>query len=159
MKKILLFSMLVAGGMVFQSANAQVRVSAQININSQPDWGPSGYDYAQYYYLPEADMYYNVVTREYVYNERGRWVNVRVLPPSLRNFNLYSSYKVVINDRNPWLRNDTYRRQYAGYRNRHDQINWRDSRRVVVKNDRRNDNWGRDNRNGHDDHGHRNSRH
>lgn len=156
MKKILLLSMLALSGLVYQSANAQVRVGINININSQPDWGPSGYDYVQYYYLPEVDMYYNVVSREYIYLDRGRWVNTCELPMRLRGFNFYNSYKVVINDRNPWLQNDRYRRQYANYRNRHDQMNWRDSRRSfdhgsLVRNDRRpdfqdrNDRYKRDN--------------
>lgn len=153
MKKILLLSMIVVGGMVSSSsAEAQKRVNVQININSQPDWGPAGYDYAQYYYLPDANMYYDIAAREYIYQERGRWVNVRVLPPYLRNVDLYRSYKVVINDRTPWMRNDKFRKQYHNNRNRPQQMTWRDSRnygrREVTRNDRKPDFDNRNDRDG-----------
>ncbi len=141
MKKLLLLTILLSGGMMYQSAIAQKKVNVQINVNSQPDWGPAGYNYAEYYYLPDADMYYNIASHDYIYQERGRWVNVRVLPPHLRNVDLYRSYKVVVNDRNPWLRNNYYKRQYVVNRGRPTQVNWRDSRKtskkVVVINDRR----------------------
>lgn len=29
------------------------RVSVNINIGSQPAWGPVGYDYVDYYYMPD----------------------------------------------------------------------------------------------------------
>jgi hypothetical protein len=46
----------MAGGLLWQHAFAQVSVS--VNIGSQPLWGPTGYDQAQYYYLPEYDAYF-----------------------------------------------------------------------------------------------------
>lgn len=36
------------------------RVSVNINIGSQPAWGPVGYDYVDYYYMPDIDCYYSV---------------------------------------------------------------------------------------------------
>jgi hypothetical protein len=44
---------------------AQVRVN--INIGSQPVWGPVGYDHVDYYYLPDIETYYYVPTRQFVY--------------------------------------------------------------------------------------------
>ena len=41
-----------------QKASAQVKVGVNINIGSQPEWGPRGYDYVEYYYLPDIEMYY-----------------------------------------------------------------------------------------------------
>ncbi|MBC8033071.1 MAG: hypothetical protein H7Y03_02935 [Chitinophagaceae bacterium] len=138
MKKLVFLSLFITGTTIGLSSQAQVRVNAQININSQPDWGPVGYDYAQYYYLPDADMYYNVSSREYVYRERGRWINTRMLPSYRRNINLYSSYKVVINDRNPWMRHDHYFRNYGSYRGYRGQVCRRDNRRDGLSyNDRR----------------------
>lgn len=40
--------------------NAQIRISINANIVSQPVWGPTGYDYARYYYLPDIDAYYSI---------------------------------------------------------------------------------------------------
>ena len=72
MKRFLILVSLIAVAAAFKPAAAQVRVS--VNIGMQPAWGPSGYDYAEYYYLPEMDMYYYIPAREYIYFHRGRWV-------------------------------------------------------------------------------------
>jgi hypothetical protein len=53
---------------------SHAQVSIQINIGSQPQWGPSGYDYARYYYMPEYDMYYDVQRGYYVYWDYNRMV-------------------------------------------------------------------------------------
>lgn len=69
---------------------AQVNIS--FNVNQQPQWGPANVDYAEYYYLPEVDVYYNVPTSQYVYLNRGRWITVNSLPASYR-VDLYRTYK------------------------------------------------------------------
>ena len=58
MKKIIFIILLCTFGLLSQKSNAQI--SLKINIVSQPIWGPEGYDYVEYYYLPEIDVYYNV---------------------------------------------------------------------------------------------------
>jgi hypothetical protein len=150
MKKLILAAAILVSGLAVQnSVEAQVRVN--VNIGSQPDWGPAGYDYANYYYLPDIDTYYSVPTHEYVYLNNNRWVRSSSLPARYRNYNVYNNYKVVINDRNPWERADIYRSRYAGYRNRHDQVIIRDNRNVRYTDRSRNviikekDNRGRDN--------------
>lgn len=115
---------LIGTGLV--SANAQVNIS--FNIGSQPAWGPTGYDRADYYYIPDADAYYDVNSRVYVYQYGGRWTRGAYLPGRYRNMDMYNVHKVVINDRDPWLRNDRYRSQYRSYAGRHDQVVIRDSR-------------------------------
>jgi hypothetical protein len=57
-----------------QENSTQIKVN--INIGSQPVWGPIGYDYARFYYLPDLDMYYDVNRREYLYNENNRWIYI-----------------------------------------------------------------------------------
>jgi hypothetical protein len=160
MKKLILAAAILVSGLAFNnSAEAQVRVN--VNIGSQPDWGPAGYDYVNYYYLPDIDTYYSVPTHEYIYFNNNRWVRSASLPARYRNYNVYNNYKVVVNDRNPWERADVYRSRYAGFRNRHDQVIIRNSRNVrytdrgrtvVIKekdnrgrgNDRWNRDWNRD---------------
>ncbi len=116
MKKLLLpfavFGLMIVAG----SSQAQVRVGLHVNIGSQPAWGPAGYDYAEYYYLPDINVYYHIPQRQFVYLDRGRWIFAASLPQHYGHFDLYRGYKVVVNDPNPWLRNDYYRVHYASYR-------------------------------------------
>jgi hypothetical protein len=157
MKKILFISAILLSAFCYKS-EAQVRVN--INIGLQPIWGPPGYDYVDYYYLPDLDVYYDVPRGLFVYFDYGRWNFSAALPGRYSGFDLYNSYKVVINARDPWLRNNYYRSHYDGYRGRSQAV-IRDSRddryfagRQRYENDRggdRHEEW-RDNRrdNGHD---------
>ncbi len=125
MKKLFLFTTLVLGTCFGTLVSAQVSVS--FNIGVQPVWGPTGYDEAEYYYIPDAGAYYDINRRVFVYQQGGRWVNGAELPGQYRNIDLYHTHKVVINERTPWMHNDRYRGQYAQYRGRHDQMAIRDS--------------------------------
>ncbi len=49
MKRLIVFAMLGIAIMAVTPAKAQVSVS--VNIGSQPNWGPRGYNYVDYYYL------------------------------------------------------------------------------------------------------------
>lgn len=97
-------------------ASAQLRVNVNINIGNQPEWGPSGYDYVDYYYMPDIEVYYNVPSRQFVYFNDGHWVFVSSLPVRYGNYNLYNGYKVVINEPRPYLQHTTYKIKYAGYK-------------------------------------------
>lgn len=96
-----------------KSVSAQVSIS--FNVNSQPLWGPANYDYVEYYYLPEADVYYNVPTREYVYLNHSEWISVSRLP-AYYHIDLYRTYKVVINEPRPYMHHDRYRVKYSKYK-------------------------------------------
>jgi len=119
---------LIAVLIVASSLNAQVSARINLNIGSQPAWGPTGYDHVEYYYLPDIEAYYNVPQHKYYYNEGGRWVGRSRLPARYHDFDLYNSYKVVVNDREPYRHHEKYRNQYASYKGRHDQQPIRDSR-------------------------------
>ena len=149
MKKILLLSGFILGSILFQEASAQLRISIRANIGSQPVWGPSGYDRAEYYYLPEIDVFYNVSRRQYVYEQRGRWVFSASLPRQYRNYDLYSGYKVVVNDNRPYRNAGMYRIKYATYKNNHNQEsirNSKDSRYFKIKGHPEHNNWQNRNR-------------
>lgn len=109
-----------------QTTSAQI--SFRVNIASQPIWGPVGYDHVDYYYLPEIEAYYNVPTRRYTYMENGRWVTRAYLPQRNRGFDLYNARKVVINERNPYLRHRDYKVRYATSNERIRPQSIRDSR-------------------------------
>ncbi|WP_214072244.1 hypothetical protein [Mucilaginibacter sp. dw_454] len=169
MKKILLTAMLLASCFAFK-ANAQLHISLGLNIGSQPDWGPVGYDHAEYYYIPDADAYYDVPNHQYVYLQGNSWVHGAALPGNY-HFDPYNSYKVVVNEPTPWVHAATYRAKYRGFKGRKGQPVIRDSHDNKYKNhwngnnghgnnghDNGHGNNGHDDhgKGGHDDHGHRN---
>jgi hypothetical protein len=116
MKKMIIGLAVIFVSGVAVPASAQVRVNLNINIGSQPAWGPAGYDYVEYYYLPDIDVYYYVPTRQYIYLNGGNWVFVYTLPPRYGYYNLYSGYKVVINEPRPYLHHHVYKVKYARYK-------------------------------------------
>lgn len=134
MKKLIILSMLGIMGFLAQPAAAQI--SLNINIGSQPLWGPVGYDHVDYYYLPDVESYYSVSKQQFIYQERGKWIFSRSLPARYRNYDLYNGYKVVVNSRDPYRNFDRDRLQYARYKNvRTQQVirNSNDKRYYVVK--------------------------
>jgi len=153
MKKVMLAAAIVLAALSFSPARAQLHISLGLNIGSQPGWGPTGYDHAEYYYMPDIGVYYDVPHQQFVYPNGGTWVRATTLPPRYGNFDLYSGYKVVINEPTPYLRDNVYRTRYAQYRGRRNQPIIRDSRDPKYKNhwDEHHDN-GRHNGDRHDDH-------
>ncbi len=117
MKKVLLAATLVIGSIMYTSADAQVRVSINANFTRQPSWGPAGYDYAQFYYLPDINAYYDVQARQFICFNRGSWVYTTALPGSYRNYDLYRGYKVVMNEPRPYVNNYVHRSKYRGFKN------------------------------------------
>jgi hypothetical protein len=73
-------------------------------------------------------VYYNVPQHRFFYYERGRWKSGSSLPARYRGYDLYHSYKVVVNERTPYGNHKTYREKYSSYKGRHDQQPIRDSR-------------------------------
>jgi hypothetical protein len=127
MKNLLYITLLIGGLFVSKSSEAQVNVS--INIGSQPLWGPVGYDYVRYYYMPEIDVYYNVSSRKYTYFHGNRWVTKSNLPSRYRHYDMYRTYKVVINDNSPWKYHKRHRSDYGRYTRNHHQVVLRDAPR------------------------------
>lgn len=115
------------GAMTASDAQAAVSVRINVNLGDQPVWGPIGYDYVENYYLPDIDVYYCVPQHRFYYDDGGRWIYSRTLPPRFHDYDLYHSYKVVVNDHRPWRHPQTYRGKYVSYKGRHDQEVIRDS--------------------------------
>ena len=111
----------IAALFVSSALEAQVSVRLNMNLGSQPAWGPSGYEYVEYYYLPDIETYYNVSNRRFYYFEGGRWIGRSELPGRYRNYDFYNSYKIVVNEREPYRDHAKYRDLYSTYRGRHDQ--------------------------------------
>jgi hypothetical protein len=131
MKKITLIAATILSSLLYTTANAQI--SLNVNIGSQPVWGPVGYDYVENYYLPDIDTYYDVPNRQYVYLNDNTWVRSSALPARYSSYNIYNGYKVVINEPTPWRRADVIRTKYKGFKGRHDQVIIRNSSDVKYK--------------------------
>jgi len=158
MKKIIFCAAILLSCLTYKSAEAQLRINLGFNINSQPEWGPVGYTHAEYYYMPDVDAYYDVPRHQYVYFENNVWVHAGALPPRY-HFDPYHSYKVVVNQRNPWEHHADIRARYSGFRGRNDQQIIRDNHEDKYRNHWNGDRGqggdrGHDNGRGHDDHGH-----
>ncbi|KAF2507048.1 hypothetical protein EYY60_21305 [Flavobacterium zhairuonense] len=90
---------LVFAAVLFMSVFfAQAQVSINVNIGTPPNWGPQGYDDSRYYYLPDIDVYYDVNQSVFIYDNNGKWIRDKRLPSRCRQYDLYSGYKVVLND-------------------------------------------------------------
>ncbi|MBA3706956.1 MAG: hypothetical protein H0W84_13960, partial [Bacteroidetes bacterium] len=143
--RLLILSLSLAG--FFASSKAKAQVTTSVNISSQMLWGPVGYDYVEYYYLPEYDMFYYVSTGQYIYWRGGQYVFVAT-PPFRVNY--YSTYVVVVNEPRPYLQHNVYITRYSQYKHGGPkQVFIRDSREpkyYVVKNHpryaQRNENGG-----------------
>ncbi|QJB29799.1 hypothetical protein HF329_00135 [Chitinophaga oryzae] len=116
MKKLSFLALLIISALAFvRPLQAQVRLNVNVNIGNQPVWGPVGYDYAQYYYFPDIDVYYDIPRRQYVYLNGNSWLFAPALPARY-HFDVYRGYKVVVNEPKPWLHPDVYRGRYARYK-------------------------------------------
>lgn len=115
MKKIIIaISLFFATGLI-SLAPAQ-NINININLDKQPSWGPSGYDYAGYYYIPDLNVYYDIANSLFYYLSGSNWISNQYLPDKYRKYDLYSMYKVVINDQQPWSQNKTHKKSYSQYK-------------------------------------------
>jgi hypothetical protein len=157
MKKIILLAAVMVSGFLSQQADAQLKVNVNLNLGKQPVWGPTGYDQANYYYLPDIDCYYDINKSQFIYNSGNRWVFANQLPPQYRKFDLYNGYKVVVNEPRPYLHADVYRNKYRSNKAPHErQMAIRDSKEekyYQVKGHPMHNQWVKnhpDDHNGHD---------
>jgi hypothetical protein len=125
MKKLILLLAICAGGLLCETTFAQV--TFRVNITSQPIWGPVGYDHVDYYYLPDIEAYYSVPRHRYIYMENGGWISRSSLPARYRNYDVYNSRKIVINESKPYLRHNEFKAKYVSSNERSNQQSIRDS--------------------------------
>jgi hypothetical protein len=153
MKKFV--SALLIGSFILAFNTSQAQVKLEINIGSQPVWGPTGYDHAEYYYFPDIDAYYCVPKHQYVYMQGSRWVFSASLPSRYHDFDLYHSYKVVENEPRPYLHHDADKVKYGKFRGHKDQAVIRDSHEekyFQVKDHPEHNKWAKQHEHDHDRH-------
>ena len=121
---------LIVAAFLHAGLSAQVHVDVRFNIGMQPAWGPPGYGYVEYYYIPEIEVYYHVPMRRFYYFDGGHWLYHTSLPPRYHDVDLYHVRKVVINEPHPWNKHRHYREKYVSRRgdSRHNYYRDRDHR-------------------------------
>jgi len=129
MKTCTLCVMILLSSIVFNTSQAQVRacVFCASNVSDQPSWGPSGYSYVYYYYIPDLGVYYYVPDHVFIYQKQGVWITSATLPLKYAAFDFYRSYKVVINDPEPYLQHEAHKVYYEQFKGRRGQAINRDS--------------------------------
>lgn len=119
---------------LFFAFSAKAQVSINVNIGTPPVvvetpkvviapppvWGPAGYDDAEYYYIPDIQVYYDIRFAQFIYFGGGKWIRSKHLPSHCRNYNLNRGYKVVLTDyhgRTPYSHFHTHKvKYYKGYK-------------------------------------------
>lgn len=122
MKKLFILLILVAL-LAIKSLFTTAQISIDTNINYQPLWGPISYDHVEYYYLPEYEMYYYAPWSQFVYKEGNKWLFSNQLPNHYRHADLFKTYKVVINETKPYLKNDFYANRFKQYKHEYSKQN------------------------------------
>lgn len=121
MKKFVLSIIIVAGGLLAQTANAQVGVNVGIRvgplvINVHKPIAPAVM-YDDYYYLPDVDAYYSVPENCYYYmDDDRRWVNARYLPGRYHDYDWRNARRYEVRAQRPYNNHDFYRNKFGGRR-------------------------------------------
>ncbi len=106
---------------IFALHSIQAQSSENKNSDKAPSWGPSGYSFANYYYLPDIETYYDIRKSQFIFLKTGLWTQSRSLPSQFKNYDLNKGYKVVLNEyhgSSPFtafkFHKETYYRGYYG---------------------------------------------
>lgn len=144
----------LAALLFFASNTIHSQVSFNVNLGTQPSWGPVGYSSVNYYYVPDVQAYYDVSATQFIYLNNGNWIRSSRLPIQYRNYDLYRGYKVVLNDykgTRPYTLYKIHKQKYfKGYNKPQKSIGYR------VKDNRNNVNHEYKIKKDHDDKGHGN---
>ena len=128
---ILLLYAYILAGIAVSSLNCMfpgtVSGRDDVNIYDQPMWGPAGYDYAEYYYIPEIDSYYSVSEHQYIYRDGPTWRHSTTLPSTYSGYDPFHSYKVVLTGNAPYENNEIHQAKYGTYKGNRNQPMIRDS--------------------------------
>jgi hypothetical protein len=155
MKKL---KLVVLAAVLFFTSNAiQSQVSINVNIGTQPSWGPVGYSSVDYYYLPDIQAYYDVRATQFIFLNGGTWIRSNRLPAQYRNYDLNRGYKVVLNDYHgtrPYTEYKYHKQKYyKGYSKPQQTIGHREDNRENKENYSYKSNEGHDNKGGDKGHG------
>ncbi len=78
----------------------------------------AGPGHANYYYMPQIGVYYDISAHQYVYASKKGWVHDNSLPARYHQYDIAHGYKVALNQPSPWLHDDELRARYARHKRR-----------------------------------------
>ncbi|RTY89133.1 hypothetical protein [Flavobacterium sp. GT3R68] len=79
-------------------AQVETKKTTTTTTTTLPEWGVAGSNDARYYYIPDIETYYDVKNKNFVYMKDGTWAKTTELPDTYKDYDLYSGYKVVLDD-------------------------------------------------------------
>lgn len=111
-KLIYLFVLLLASMSALESCGRMV-ISSRYETPPPPWFYHNRVEMVRYVYFPDYVIYYDLLTRNYIYFDSGVWISVHQLPPRFNTINLRKTKKVRINNFfgdnvNEYHRNNTY---------------------------------------------------
>ena len=140
MKKLIILSAIAMSGLVYNTANAQVRLhfgfrfntpriiyaAAPVVVAQAPVYEEPVQAYDQpaqvnddsdndYYYLPDVDAYYDVNEQCYYYLDGDNWISAAFLPGAYHNYDWRNATRYEVRAPRPYLHNDFYRSKYNGH--------------------------------------------
>ncbi|MCJ8211151.1 hypothetical protein MUY27_15635 [Mucilaginibacter sp. RS28] len=120
MKKLTTILAVAAGSLLFNRADAQLRVHVNFNFGDPTPVVAQQYpaydDSDDYYYLPDVEAYYSIPQNCYYYMDGGRWISARYLPGAYRNYDWRAFRHFEIRERRPYMHHDNYRERWGGGR-------------------------------------------
>lgn len=119
-----IFKLVALGLVLMLAGSAKSQISVRLNLGSPPQWAPVEHADSHYYYLPDVEAYYDVQSSMFIYLDGRRWIQRSYLPYRYRNYDLYSGYKVPMNNyhgNTPYANFNEYKIKYSKGRNRVEQ--------------------------------------
>jgi hypothetical protein len=125
MKKLLIYTLAIfmafAGLQTQAYATERATASEIVFKKDPPPWAPAHGKRAKvrYYYLPDLEMYYDLVTGRFAYWGGSGWLFSASLPSRFGSYNLHKGNIVVMDftGANPWNNHKSYKVKYPkGYK-------------------------------------------
>jgi hypothetical protein len=130
MKKLFILSAIALSGLIYNTANAQLRIHLSLGfaprvavVDAPPPPAPAvcddnataDYDPADdYYYLPDVNAYYNVNDQCYYYNDGDEWVSAAYLPGDYYGYDWRAARHYEVRAPRPFMHNDFYMNRFHG---------------------------------------------
>jgi hypothetical protein len=125
MKKLIILSAIAMSGLIYNTANAQIRIHVGFGFATQPVvyvpapvvehvYEQPAY-YNDYYYLPDVGAYYSVNEQCYYYYDGDNWISAAYLPGAYRDYDWRSVRRYEVRAPRPYLHDDIYRSRYNGH--------------------------------------------
>ncbi|HEY2582469.1 MAG TPA: hypothetical protein VGI43_11720 [Mucilaginibacter sp.] len=129
MKKLLILSAIAISGLIYNTADAQIRIHLGIGfaaprvvyapapvVQQTPVYEQSAYNQNDdYYYLPDVDAYYSVNEQCYYYFNGDNWISAAYLPGEYHDYDWRGVRRFEVSAPRPYLHDDFYRSKYDGH--------------------------------------------